>query len=78
MWVRSGLTHGSPVLSAFHDHQLSGNATFEGQDGFYIHIQGFYNLTQYLTMSFAAFNLAKPGKRSKHVGHVYGFRRRNT
>ena len=38
------------------------NRTFEGQDGFYIHLKGFYNLTQYMTMSFAAFNLAKPGK----------------
>ena len=58
--IHSGITSNTPVLSNLQDHQLM-NRTFEGQDGFYVHLTGFYNLTQYMTMSFAAFNLAKPG-----------------
>lgn len=59
--IHSGTTSNAPVLSNLQEQQLI-NRTFEGQDGFYIHLKGFYNLTQYLTISFAAFNIAKPGK----------------
>ncbi len=59
--IHSGVTCNAPVLAVLRG-PLVVNRTFEGQDGFYIHLRGSYNLTQQLVMSFAAFNLAKAGK----------------
>ena len=64
--IHSGVTSNAPVLAVLRS-PLMVNKTFEGQDGFYIHLRGSYNLTQQLIMSFAAFNLAKAGNLHRHL-----------